>query len=217
MGSTIDKIKEWLLCLLCHNDNLEVPEQETNTQENITPIGDDNPISIFKEVEESEVKKNAEETNPKESSDILLTGSDAENGNNLVFDEIEPLTPLEVAPQKVSVIDKPKKEEQALGKLVDESKLVSLTIDSIKYYDKLRCQMQTEDLRNILDDVCRNLIDNLILAGCTPINEEPGSFDMSRHRIEPFQMVEDGTPYSRVIRKGVEFQKEVKLLAIVEL
>ena len=105
----------------------------------------------------------------------------------------------------------------ASEKAVNESKLVSLTVDSIKYYDKLRSQMPTDDLKSILDDVCRNLIDNLILSCCTPINEEPGFFDMSRHRVEPFQMVGDGTPYSKVTRKGVVYKNEVKLLAIVEL
>ena len=77
--------------------------------------------------------------------------------------------------------------------------------------------MPTDDLRNILDDVCCNLIDNLILSGCTPINEEPGSFDLSRHRVEPFQIVDEGTPYSKVERKGIVYKNEVKLLAIVKL
>ena len=217
MASTINKFKEWILRTLCHNDNLNVPEQDSNTSEITIPIVDDSPISDFKDMEEPASKENKEKTDPNDSSDMLLVDSDIKGGVNQVFDDIEPITPLEVTPLKVVVNDKPKKEEQILDKFVDESKLVSLTVDSIKYYDKLRCQMPTDDLRNLLDDVCRNLIDNLIMAGCTPVNEEPGLFDMSRHRVEPFKMVEEGTSYSKVIRKGVEYQKEVKILAVVEL
>lgn len=217
MASAINKIKEWILKTLCRNDNLGVSEQESNTSAIIMPMGDDNPLSDFMDMDEPTVKKNTEETDFADSSDLLLVDGDVEDNVNLVFDEIEPVTPLEVTSPKEVVNDKPKKEEQELDKFVDDSKLVSLTVDTIKYYDKLRSQMPTDDLRNILDDVCRNLIDNLIIAGCTPINEEPGCFDMSKHRVEPFQMVEDGISYSRVIRKGIEYQNEIKLLAIVEL
>lgn len=217
MASTIKKIKEWILRTLCYNENLGVPEQESNTQEVVMPITDDNQFPNYKDIKESDVKKNTEEASTDDSFNTLLVGSNLEDDNNVVFDEIEPVAPLKVISQKDFVNADPKIEEQTLDKLVDESKLVSLTVDTIKYYDKLRSQMPTDDLRNILDDVCRNLIDNLIMAGCTPINEEPGCFDMLKHRVEPFGMVEEGIPYSKVIRKGVEYQKEVKILAVVEL
>ena len=217
MRSTIDRIKEWILNALRHSENLDVPESESNIQEVVMPTTDDNLFPDVKAIEESDIRENSEEASTDDSLNTLLTGSDVEDDNNVVFDEIEPVTPLEVTPQKEIVKEEQQKEVQGLDESVNESKLVSLTTDTIKYYDKLRSQMPTDDLRNILDDVCRNLIDNLVLAGCTPINEEPGYFDMSKHRVEPFQIVEEGTSYSKVIRKGVEYQKEVKLLAIVEL
>lgn len=217
MRSTIDRIKEWVLNALRHNDNLDVTESESNTQEVVMPITDDNQFPNYKDIKESGVKKNTEEASTDDSFNTLLVGSNLEDDNNVVFDEIEPVAPLKVIPKKDFVNADPKIEEQTLDKLVDESKLVSLTVDTIKYYDKLRCQMPTDDLRNLLDDVCRNLIDNLIIAGCAPINEEPGCFDMSKHRVEPFEMVEEGVSYSKVIRKGVEYQNEVKILAVVEL
>lgn len=217
MRSTIDRIKKWVLNALRHNDNYDVTESEFNTQEVVMPITDDNLFPDFKDIRESDVKENTEEASTDDSLNTLLVGSDLEDDNNVVFDEIEPVAPLKVISQKDFVNADPKIEEQTLDKLVDESKLVSLTVDTIKYYDKLRSQMPTDDLRNLLDDVCRNLIDNLVIAGCAPINEEPGCFDMSKHRVEPFEMVEEGVSYSRVIRKGIEYQNEVKLLAIVEL
>lgn len=217
MKSAISKIKEWILVTLCHRDNSGASDSGVNTPEVIMPMPDDESLPEFEGIGASDQKECGEETGTDESLNTLSVGSEVGDSINVKFDDIEPVTPLEVTIQKEVVNDGPQKEVQILDKSIDDSKLVTLTVDSIKYYDKLRSQMPTDDLRNILDDVCRNLIDNLIMAGCTPINEEPGCFDMSRHRVEPFQLVEEGTPYSKLIRKGVEFQNEVKLLAIVEL
>ena len=96
-------------------------------------------------------------------------------------------------------------------------KLLSQTVDCIKYYDQLALQIEESDLKSCLEDFCRKLIENLILSGCTPIDTSEGVFDMTRHRVVPFQMVEDGTPYHKLVRAGVEWDGEVKVMAIVEL
>lgn len=231
MKSAINSIKEWFLRTLCHNESDSAQEPDVGIQEIILPISDAEPLPDFKEAGESGVEERAGETVELAINSLSAEGDD-ENINNVRFNEIESVTPLEIMHQKEEInfgqetdkqesgelgIVEQRSEVQTSEKAFNEPKLVSLTVDSIKYYDKLRSQMPTDDLKTILDDVCRNLIDNLIFSGCTPINEEPGCFDMSQHRVEPFQMVDDGTPYSKVIRKGVAFQNEVKLLAIVEL
>lgn len=217
MKSVICKIKEWIFGTLCHSDNSGASDSRSNTPEVVIPMPNDESLPEFKGIGDADQKEYEEETGTDELPNTLSVGSEVGDSINVKFDDIEPVTPMEVTIQKEGVNDEPQKGVKAFDKSVNDSKLVVLTVDSIKYYDKLRSQMPTDDLRNILDDVCRKLIDNLIMAGCTPINEELGCFDMSRHRVEPFQLVEDGTPYSKLIRKGVEFQNEVKLLAIVEL
>ena len=232
MRITINSFKEWFIQTFFHCENDGAKESETIIQEvNLPPVDEelqyDSEKTGFSVVEEWSGESKIGNTINTFSAEF-----DKENCDNVKLDVIEPEIPLEmILPKNVLTIkqntDKQKSGEQdimeqdtevlASEKAVNESKLVSLTVDSIKYYDKLRSQMPTDDLKSILDDVCRNLIDNLILSCCTPINEEPGFFDMSRHRVEPFQMVGDGTPYSKVTRKGVVYKNEVKLLAIVEL
>ena len=202
MRLAINSIKEWFFRTLCHSENEGTQEPETIKPEIIMPPVNDDPLMDLEETEVSDVAVRDEDTDAKDITDALLPESEEKNSDHVEFDVVEPVSPLEML---------------ASEKPVNEPKLVALTVDSIKYYDKLRSQMPTDDLKSILDDVCRNLIDNLILSGCAPINEEPGCFDMSRHRVEPFQLVEEGTPYSKVTRKGVVYQNEVKLLAIVEL
>ena len=232
MRLIINSIKEWLFRTLCHSENEGTQEPETIKPEIIMPPVNDDRLMDLEGTEVSDVAVRDEDTDTKDITNSLLTDSEEKNSDHVKFDVVEPVTPLKMMQPKEVVNGKQETNKQvsddrndlehdtgvlASEKAVNEQKLVSLTVDSIKYYDKLRSQMPTDDLKSILDDVCRNLIDNLILSGCTPINEEPGCFDMSRHRVEPFQMVDDGTPYSKVTRKGVEYQNEVKLLAVVEL
>jgi len=99
----------------------------------------------------------------------------------------------------------------------DFDKLLSNTIDTIKYYDQLAEQVQVQDIKMVLDDVCRKLIENLVLSGCKSIDEPQGVYDMNRHKVVPFKIVPEGTTYKNVIRPGVEYDGEVKILAIVEI
>ena len=80
----------------------------------------------------------------------------------------------------------------------------------------MRNQLHMGDMRMLLEDVCNSLVDNLIIAGCTPVGEERGTFNIAYHKATSSQIVEDGTTYSKLIRKGVMYNGEVKLLAIVE-
>ena len=232
MRLTINSIKDWLLWTLCHSENEETQEPETIKPEIVLPRVDDEPLKDLEETEVFSVEGRGEGEGTKDAINTLPPESEEEYSDNVKFDVIESVTPLVMMPPQEVVNGEQETDKQENGnqdnieqdteglvseKAVKETKLVSLTVDSIKYYDKLRSQMPTDDLKSILDDVCRNLIDNLILSGCTPINEEPGCFDMTRHRVEPFQLVEEGTPYTKVLRKGIEYEKEVMLLAIVEL
>ena len=103
------------------------------------------------------------------------------------------------------------------GKSASVEKLIKLTVDTIRTYDMMSNQLPMGDQRTLIEDVCSSLVDNLIMAGCTPIGEESGTFNIAYHKTSPSQIVPDGTPYTKLLRKGIEYNGEVKLLAIVEL
>lgn len=164
---------------------------------------------------------------------LRLPQDDAEqsvNNEDVEIDkeeESEPVLLTEISP---IVDDKPlqvetiqttptaeKREELKEDKIVNTEKLISLTIDTIRYYDQLRNQLTTDDQRTLIDDVCDNLIDNLIMAGCTPVGEETGTFSLSYHKASPPQLVAEGTPFCKLLRKGIAYNGAVKLLATVEL
>ena len=210
------RIKEWILRTFCRSEDGSVHEPESDIKDVVVPIADDEPLSGLDNAEQTEINEAPIETGT--DKDIPLPEDiNAEESNKVVFEDVEPISPVENTPLGIDAVNEQEAEDLKHDEAVSESKLVSLTVDSIKYYDKLRSQMPTDDLKTILDDVCRNMIENLIMAGCQPINEEPGRFDMSRHRVEPFQLVDEGTRYTKVLRKGIVYQNEVKLLAIVEL
>ncbi|MBR4918297.1 MAG: hypothetical protein IKZ52_03665 [Bacteroidales bacterium] len=136
-----------------------------------------------------------------------------------VIDEITNRVEKEESSDEDTVIKQDNEENAYTSTEGDKrfEKLLSNTLDTIKYYDQLVAQVENPDVRSCLEDFCRKLIENLILSGCTPIDTSEGVFDMTRHRVVPFQMVEDGTPYHKLVRAGVEWDGEVKVMAIVEL
>ena len=211
------RIREWFLRTLSHKEYDMTQEAEPDIQNETIPITGDEPLSGLDNTEQTKAKEDSTETKTDKPVIPLSEEINVEGSNSIVFDNVEPVSPLDITPSSEDADNEAGTEEQKTDEAFSESKMVSLTVDSIKYYDKLRSQMPTDDLRTVLDDVCRNMVENLIMAGCQSINEEPGVFDMSRHRTEPFQLVEEGTPYTKVLRKGVEYKNEVKLLAIVEL
>lgn len=172
-------------------------------------------------------------TDEKDDESLRLPHDDAEQPTNNEDVEIEKEEgPGAVVLTEISPIedDKPtrgetsqptpieeKKEKSKEDEFISVEKLISLTVETIRYYDQLRNQLTTDDQRTLIDDVCDNLIDNLIMAGCTPVGEEIGIFSLSYHKASPPQMVTEGTPYHRLLRKGIAYNGEVKLLAIVEL
>lgn len=179
--------------------------------ENVLPAGDNSPIKVFEDNEFKEVP-HCEIT----SSNYIPEAPESimEKMHDIDFVESEkPQKKQDGCAEKTAINEN----NSQLGQGVDSDKLVSLTIETIRYFDQLRCQMPSDDLKTMLDEVSRNLIDNLIISGCKPINEEPGTFNITRHQIVPFQMVTDGTPYQTIKRPGIEYKGEVKLLAIVEL
>lgn len=209
MKETLKKL--WYqLCLFHRKGRVEEAIPPNSTIENILPEGDNSSIKVFDEYESKDVSLNdttLESCLFKASESILI------DMPNIGFVESEKPQLKQIANSETDHNEQSTKTEQD----VDVDKLVSLTIDSIRYFDQLRSQMPTEDLKTMLDEVSGNLIDNLVLSGCTPINEEPGTYDMARHQLVPFQTVADGTQYQTIKRAGIEYKGEVKLLAIVEL
>lgn len=94
-------------------------------------------------------------------------------------------------------------------------KLIQETADLIVKYDSLACQL-TGDSKELLSDVSLKLIENLIRSGCTPIFDDK-DYDMKRHRVVPYAIVNNGTPIKKTQRVGIEWNKEVFVLAIVEI
>ena len=82
-------------------------------------------------------------------------------------------------------------------------------------YDQLAQQLGG-DSQMLLNDVVQKMIDTMILAGCTPISDEK-TYDMGRHRPQPFRLAAPGTPIRSTIRSGVEWQGHVYIPALVEL
>ena len=128
--------------------------------------------------------------------------------------------------QSVSVASTAKVSEEGIADTKDEAeqldandsapqgdfeKLLSEQAQLAKNYDQLAAQLEG-DSRELLLDV----VDSLILSGCKPNADEP-SYDMSRHRPEPFSLAAPGTPIQRTIRQGVEWQGQVYIPAVVEL
>lgn len=181
-------------------DNIDVPA---------TIMDEDDDESLLLPQDDAEQSVNNEDVDIEKeevSEPVLLTE----------ISPIEEEKPVHAeTPQSISIEEK--REESKEEKLVRAEKLISLTIETIRYYDQMRNQLPMDDQRTLIDDVCDNLIDNLIMAGCTPVGEETGVFSLSYHKASPPQMVTEGTPYQRLLRKGIAYNGEVKLLAIVEL
>ena len=131
--------------------------------------------------------------------------------DNIVFAEIEPIVVNNEKEQEETTISETSTEQD------NYTKLIYYTVDTVKYYDQLAEAVQSRDMKTLLDDVCRKLIENLILSGCKPIDDPQGEYDMTKHKVVPFQIVQEGTVYSDLIRPGVEYNGEVKLLAIIKL
>lgn len=138
----------------------------------------------------------------------------------VVLTEINPIEiPVQEEQHTVEQADAtiPKCRMDEENKTVSADKLINLTVDTIRTYDMLSSKLPNGDQRTLLEDVCSSLVENLIIAGCTPIGEEQGSFNLAYHKTNPSQIVPDGTPYTKLLRKGIMYNGEVKLLAIVKL
>ena len=187
----------------------EDPEEQTEVQASpnlkLQPINKDNQVSVAEETVADDTMINTDTLTTEQNSVTFSSKKSIE------FTEIEPIA-IKVVPssdnefvQEVNVPD---------GHF---DKLLATTIDTIKYYDQIAEQVQNQDAKTLLNDVCAKLIENLILSGCTPINKPTGKYDMMKHKIIPFQIVPEGTVYTNLVRPGIEYDGEVKILAIVEI
>ena len=204
-------IKIWNKLFPFHNkDRVDDGILFDSTIGNLLQEGDNSPIEIFNEDESDYIFHNV--SKPENNiSEVLDTAV-------LNISDVDPVESENTRVKQVAYSGIAHNERSTNAeKDVDVDKLVSLTIDSIHYFDNLCSQMPTDDLKTILDEVSRNLIDNLVMSGCSAINEEPGTYNMARHQLIPFQIVTDGTQYKTIKRIGIEYKGEVKLLAIVEL
>lgn len=140
-----------------------------------------------------------------EQVDIVMPSQDIE------FAEIEPISIKEIPSSDKELVQEVDLPEGHFDKLL------ATTVDTIKYYDQIAEQVQNQDAKTLLNDVCAKLIENLVMSGCTPINEPTGIFDMTKHKTASFQIVPEDTTYTNLVRPGIEYNGEVKILAIVEL
>ena len=169
------------------------------------PVIEDNQVSVFNVTVADDTTINTDAPKAEQNS-ITLSPKES-----IEFTEIEPISIKEVQPSNndsVKVVNIPEG---------DFDKLLATTIETIKYYDQIAEQVQNQDAKTLLNDVCAKLIENLVMSGCTPINEPTGIFDMTKHKTTPFQIVPEDTTYTNLVRPGIEYNGEVKILAIVEL
>lgn len=137
------------------------------------------------------------------------------------FEGIEPVGSESVAFNEQKAIHDPsltninKSTDGALALKENFEKLLMEQAELAKNYDRLAAQLEG-DSRELLLDVVQKTIDSMILAGCKPIVNEP-TYDMSRHRPEPFTLAAPGTPIQRTLRQGIEWQGKVYIPAVVEL
>lgn len=209
MKNIYDKFREWVITLFQKSD---MPSQQEHAiMDFVQPV-----IATEEEVSIPSEEVLEEETENVEKQDTIpISGSDSFG----IIEEIH-VTGTEKTVEQGGVETTNLQEEIVSKNVPSENhfeKLLSLTVDNIKYYDRMADQVTDPDVKGCLEDFCRKLIESLILSGCTAIDVEEGTFDMTRHRVVPFQMVEDGTPYHKLVRAGVEWDGEVKVMAIVEL
>lgn len=145
--------------------------------------------------------------------------------HNLIATEADELRPIEPV-EPISLI-KPNKSEQTVENLKPDSpsecqdrldELIDKLISTVKYYDMFAAQMHNQDSeQNLINDMTAKIVEALIECGCTPIEGDNGTFDNLRHSAFPSELVTDGTPYGRVVRKGIVRNGRVCLTAKVEL
>lgn len=211
MANLIDKI----LTFFCSSRR----QQEQTVQEPLNPTIPENGDGI-----DDALRLPAEEDNfqpPSDDNTVHGMDNEIDTGEaEVVLTEINPIeSPVQKEQQITEQTDTtlPSCQLGEEEKTSSAGKLISLTVDTIRTYDMMSMQFPAGDIHTLLEDVCSCLVDNLIMAGCTPIGEESGTFNIAYHKISHSQIVEDGTPYSKLIRKGIMYNGEVKLLAIVEL
>jgi len=203
------RFEKWALSVFQFDSEKREEPSQSFVQTAPPPIQEediDPPLEEPSTLETPEIKK---EAIPKEEEEPM--------GN------IEPIRPHNPVRQNYRETEKPaeqKDEEIATAHIETDrrfEKMLSLTAETIKYYDQMAAMVDNPDVALVLDDFSKKMIENMILAGCTPINGEEGVFDMTRHRVVPFQMIADGTPYRKLVREGAEWNGQAKVLAIVEL
>jgi len=177
-----------------------------------------NPIVPFPILQPLKEETNIETTEDMNDNQVYVQDT-SDFSNNVVPQQEDAIVFAEIEPIKVN--NEKEQEETTINETSTEQDnyktLLSYTVDTVKYYDQIAEQVQSRDIKTLLDDVCRKMIENLILSGCKPIDDPQGEYDMTKHKVVPFQIVQEGTVYSNLIRPGVEYNGEVKLLAIIKL
>lgn len=213
MDELWNKIREWARSIF-HDSDMDIATQNVDyTQPTLTTEGE----SLNPPMEEKVLDDTIEETTDNEE--------DHDSNSPLESEQLEEIEEIQTIGHEMNAEKENLEAEAKVERGVPQDdflenhfeKLLSQTVNCIKYYDQLALQIEDSDIRSCLEDFCRKMIENLILSGCTPIDTSEGVFDMTRHRVVPFQMVEDGTPFHHLVRTGVEWNGEVKVMAIVEL
>ncbi len=106
----------------------------------------------------------------------------------------------------------PKEESSLSGK-----ELLKRSVELINLFDRQASETEDESLSQTYKDAASQIIENLILSGCTCINpQEDESFNFDCHTTNPISFPSDQC-VKRTVRLGVALNDRILVKAIVEL
>ena len=146
----------------------------------------------------------------KRLNDWLLKLVDAPNS-----DDTGQPTPTETAVEP-EIQDEPAVKGEPLHSADDFESLCEKLAEMVKNYDQMATQMPGGEAKDLLADMCEQIIASMNLGGCTAITKE-SAFNPLRHKPSPFSIVDEGTPILATLRAGVELNGKVLIKAIVKI
>ena len=89
-------------------------------------------------------------------------------------------------------------------------------VELIDELDALHNRIDDDNSKEIINYCEERIIETIIARGGKPIEKED-TYNVERHIPVPFQMVDEGTPISELVRKGIEDSEGVLLKALVKI
>ena len=131
-----------------------------------------------------------------------------------VPDVVESLPSTKVVDAPVSTLV-----EEEIQQPLSNAEFVALCkrlAEMVKQYDMMAKQMPDGEAKDLLEDMSEQIISSMVLGGCQAITKE-SSFNPLRHKLQPYRIVEEGTPVQSTLRVGVEVNGIVLLQAVVKV